>query len=307
MYAMSSITPSNRIAVLANALSTDARQAATNARSMGFGGLLFDSYSPTLSLPDLSQTGRREFRQVLAAQEVQLVGLGADLGTKGFGPGADVDRLIHQLDRAMESAAGLSAPLLCLDVGPLAQPERAAKPKPKVTLEQAGLLLLPTTTVVVEEAPPLPRSPKDVALESTVNAALAELGVRADRYSVMVAFRTSLASFAALEHAVASVRCPWFGIDLNPVSMLPDDWDADEIFSHLGALIHHVRGTDALLGTDRRTKPVFVGQGSVEWQALLARLDQSGYHRWLTIDPTELSDRPRAAGAALLYLQKLVR
>ena len=79
MQAMSSITPPNRIAVLANALSTDARQAATNARSMGFGGLLFEAYSPTFSLPDLSQTGRREFRQVLAAQEVQLVGLGADL------------------------------------------------------------------------------------------------------------------------------------------------------------------------------------------------------------------------------------
>ena len=51
-----------QVAVIAAALSTDARQAAALARSNGFAGLVFDAYSPALSIPDLSQTGRREFR-----------------------------------------------------------------------------------------------------------------------------------------------------------------------------------------------------------------------------------------------------
>src|SRR6476659_4861149 len=125
---MPAVQRSTRISVLASALSTDARQAATTARSLGFGGILFDAYSPSLSIPELSQTGRREFRHTLSAQDLSLVGLRADLGARGFGPGADIDRLIQRLDRAMEAAAGLASPLLCVDLGPLAEPVGNSKP-----------------------------------------------------------------------------------------------------------------------------------------------------------------------------------
>src|SRR5437773_6768409 len=178
----------NRIGVVSTALSTDARQAAALAHTNGFSGLLFDAYSPHLNLPDLSATGRREFLQVLRAQNVQLIGLQGDLGPKGLGPGADVDRVLHRVEAAMESAAALLAPLLCVDVGPL------------------------------------PKS-----FESLV-----ELGHRAERYSVTVAFSSSLASFESLDRALRGVNCPWFGIDLDPTAILRDSWDVDEIFSRLG-------------------------------------------------------------------------
>ncbi len=177
----------NSLAVLAAALSADPRQIPALARQAGFGGLLFDAFSGELNIPDLSSTGVREFRHLLASQNQQLVGLRVDLSPSGFGPGADVDRALSQLDRVMETAARAAGPLVCLELGPLPEQTSGAA---------------------------------DIAFASQVDAALADLGARADRYKTIVAFRSELASFAALHRAIAAVRCPWFGFDLDPVAIL---------------------------------------------------------------------------------------
>jgi len=141
-----------------------------------------------------------------------------------------------------------------------------------------------------------------IPTDQLVDAALSELGRRADRHGVTIAFRSELASFAALDRALKTAACPWFGLDLDPVAILKDDWSADEIFSHLGGLIRHVRARDAISGPDHRTKPATVGNGSVEWPRLLSDLDGAGYHGWITLDPAELPNRRAAAvsGAAAL-------
>jgi len=303
---MPKIEQSKRIAVIDSALGTDARQVAALARSMGFGGLLFNVTSPALCIPDLSQTGRREFRHLLAGQDLRLAGLAMSLGADGFGPRADVDRLIHQLDRALVAATDLAAPLLCLDIGKLAEPARSEKPRPAITPEQAGLIILPTAAPIAEPAP-APTVPVDQPLLDSVGTALAELCNRAERYSVTVAVRSSLASFAALENALINARCPWLGVDLDPVDMLADSWYADEIFSRLGPSIRHVRARDALSGTDHRTRPVVIASGNVQWHSFLARLDQSGYHGWITVYPIELTDRPAGARAGLDKLNALLK
>ena len=292
---------SKRISILSDGLSSDVRQASQTARSMGFGGILFNVQTPQLSIPELSQTGRREFRHTLAAQELKLVGLAASLGPDGLGPKADVDRVIDHLDRAMRAAVDLAAPLLCLDLGPLAEPAREAKPRPKITPEQAGLIILPAEEPAVEPSP-ASQAPVDQTLLTAVNTAMLELCNRAERYGCTIALRSSLASFAAIEHVIAAARCPWLGVDLDPVEMLADAWDIDEIFSRLGALIRHVRARDALSGTDHRTRPVVIGNGNVDWPSLLWHLDQSGYHSWLTIYPMELTDRLAAAREGLQKL-----
>ena len=85
------------IAIVASALSDQPREIPSLAREAGFAGVQFDAYSPSLRIPDLSITGRREFRQALNNQNQKLVGLRVDLGPLGFGPGADVDRLLNGL------------------------------------------------------------------------------------------------------------------------------------------------------------------------------------------------------------------
>ena len=300
------------LAVVAASLSQDPRSAPQRARVAGFAGLQFDAYSSSLNIPDLSASGRREFARLLSTQDQQLVGLRWDAGPRGLGLGADVDQALARLERVMESAAGLHAPLVCVDLGPLPEPPADVKPRREVTAEQAGLILLPDFGAGggggaprTETADVKPQA-ADPAFVSQVDGALAELGRRADRYNVMVAFRSDLSSFAALERALRQAGCPWFGVDLDPVAVLRDPRDVDEVFSRLGESIRHVLGRDATRGADRRTKPAILGQGNTDWEKLLANLDAAGYSGWITVDPTELTDRAAAALQARERLAKML-
>jgi sugar phosphate isomerase/epimerase len=292
-----------KLAIAASALGNDIRQSPRIARTLGFAGLQYDAYSPALNLTDLPGSGRREFLRLLSAQDRQLVGLRYDLGPKGLSLGADVDRAIDHLDKVFDAAVSMAAPLVCVDVGPLPAPVVVAKARPRISPDQAGMLILPS----MSSAPPAPTEPAppppDPAFVSQVDAALAEIGERADKYSVIVAIRSDLASFAAIERALKAASCPWFGLDLDPASILRDEWDLHEVLSIFGDLIRHVRGRDATAGPDRRTRPAVVGAGNTDWGGLLADLEAAGYHGWITIDPMELTDRIGAAEAGRKRLE----
>jgi sugar phosphate isomerase/epimerase len=303
------IGPQVEVGVVAAALAGgDVRQAAPASRRAGFRGLQFDAHSRGLDLTQLSQSGRREFRHVLSSSDQQLIGLRVDAGAKGFGPGADIDQLLSRFAMVMEAAKGLGTPLVCAETGPLPEPATAPKPRPAITPEQAGLIIIPDAAAPAKPQAafePPSRPAADPAIVAQVDAAMVELGSRADRLGVTVALRSDLASFASLDRALAAAACPWFGIDLDPVSILRDLWSIDEVFSRLGSLIRHVRGRDAVLGADRRTRPALIGQGSTNWGELMASLDAAGYRGWLTIDSLELPDRAGAAIAAAELLRKL--
>ena len=296
-----------KFSVMAAAISDDPRQAPRSARAAGFDGLVFDSHSSRLNLAELSGSGRRDFRHLLSAQDQQLTALSVDIGPRGIGVDADVDRVIARLDTAMDTAVGLGTRLLFVDLGPLPAPPPQPKPQKKVTADEAGLIILPPPSMGAIEgaAPAEPISgPLDPDAFGAIDAALHEIGKRADRYGVTIAFRSELASFAALERAVKASSCPWFGVDLDPVAILRDVWPVDEIFSRVAGLIRHVRGRDAARGADRRTKSSAIGRGSVNWGELLAKLDEAAYQGWLTIDSLELENRAAAANAGREYLKK---
>ena len=291
--------------VAAAVASGDVRQTAPAARRAGFRGVQFDAVAAGVDVTELSQTGRREFRHLLSGADQQLIGLRVDVGAKGFGPGADIDHILARFTKIMEAAKGLGAPLVCAETGPLPEPPPSARSKPRVTPEQAGLIIIPDLSPPPPPpAEPAPR-PADPAMVAQVNTALVEIGGRADRIGCTVAFRSDLASFAALDHVLTTVACPWFGVDLDPVALLRDDLSSDEVFSRFGPSIRHVRGRDAVLGADRRTRAAVIGQGSTNWGELLASLDSAGYRGWLTIDPLELPDRSGSAVAGADYLRKL--
>jgi L-ribulose-5-phosphate 3-epimerase len=295
-------TVASRISVVASALSNDPRNATRAARADGFAGILFDAISSALDLTTLTQTGRRDFRQLLSSNNLQLVGLQTQLGPDGLGPRANIERALTQLDRIMQTAADLGAPLLCLDLGPLPPaPPPPQAPAPTPAPELAGLIIIPQVEPKI--APPPPElTDADRAFAQHLDAALRELCSDADRYNCIIAARSDLAGFAELDHALRTASCPWLGVDLDPVAILRDPWPKDEILSRLAPLIRHVRVRDATKGADRRTRPAVVGQGSVNWQELLQDLDDAAYAGWLTVDPLELPDRRAAARIAREHL-----
>ena len=105
--------------------------------------------------------------------------------------------------------------------------------------------------------------------------------------------------------AMKAAACPWFGVDLDPVDMLRDEWPAGEVFDRLGPLIRHVRARDAVKGSGQRTQPAIVGQGSVDWEEMAQLLDDAGFNGWITLDPMEIADRPAAIARGLKHLRSL--
>jgi sugar phosphate isomerase/epimerase len=293
-----------KLGIVAGALSGDVREVARLARGVGVEGLLFDAYSAGMSFPDLSASGRREFRHLVSSQDRQLVGLRVDVGPKGLSPQADIDRVVSRMDQAMQAARDVMAPLVCVDLGPLPAAPGRPKAKRRVTPEEAGLIIIPTLAAApAPEVAPIPPA-IDPNFVASVDAAMLEMGRLADRYNCTVAFRSDLSPVSALSRAVKAAGCPWFGIDFDPVAVLTDEWSADEVFADLGELIRHVRARDAIKGSGQRTQPTVIGQGSVDWAQTLALLDDAGYHGWVTIDPTGVADRAGAVAAGVNWLMR---
>jgi sugar phosphate isomerase/epimerase len=293
------------IGVIAAAIDADVRIAALRAREAGFEGLAFDAFAPGIDLTQLSASGRREFRNVLAAQNLDLISLNLELDPAGFALGADVDRSLARIRLAMEAAAGLRAPLLTLDLGRLPRIEPAILPPKPINPDLVGLIIIPESKLV--DVAQAPAQPPDPGFVSQVQAALDIVGRDADRFGVVVAMRSALSSYISLNTAIRSVTCSWFGVDLDPVAMLKDHWDPDQIFSAIGGLIRHVRVRDAVIGDGSRSVPAPVGRGQVEWAELLAALDESNYPGPLTVDSTGLQNMSAAAALALSSLRALKR
>jgi len=286
-----------KVSVTANSLSPDLRESIRIARSLRFQGVLLDAMIAGEDLSTLSQSAKREVAHIVSSNDLELVGLRATIDRTGLNRSADIDQQIDRIDRAMQGAKGLQAPLVCVDLRQL--PQVAAPPKPtrKISSDLAGLILLPPSANTEEEAAPAPKI--DSAALSHVNAVLVEIGALADRHGVRIAFSAGLSSFASLAWAIQTARCQWFGIDLNPVDALTDDWSADEIFSTFADHLFHVQVKDALTGNDRRTQPALPGRGDVKWDDLFQHLRDSDYQGWLTVDPTEHTDRIAAAKMGL--------
>ena len=65
--------------------------------------------------------------------------------------------------------------------------------------------------------------------------------------------------------------------------------------------MRHVRGRDAIIGAEHRTKPAAIGAGNVQWEQLLGNLHESNYRGWITLDPLELNDRAAGAETGLKF------
>ena len=72
-----------QFSAMAAAISDDPRSAPRLARSAGFSGVVFDAHSPQMNLTELSESGRRDFRHLLSAQNMQLAALSVQIGAKG--------------------------------------------------------------------------------------------------------------------------------------------------------------------------------------------------------------------------------
>jgi sugar phosphate isomerase/epimerase len=244
------------------------RRGLQEAARLGVHGVSVDA-AGDLSPPALSQTGRREFRNLLKAHNLELTALGCPLRHGLDIPENQQPRIEH-----VQKAMGLS-----FDLGP------------RIVLVQAGQ---------VPESAEEPRA-------AVFSEALLALGRHGDRTGTTLALETGLESGAALRQFLDRFDTGGLGVHLDPANLYLHGFDPYESARALQSKIVHAAARDARRSSTRRTaEEVPVGHGDIDWMQYLGVLEEVEYRGWLTVAQETGENRLADIAAGLDFLRRLI-
>src|SRR5690242_11767139 len=178
-----------KIGLRLESLGLPLRRALQEAERMGVAGVQVDAVGD-LAPQNLSQTGRREFRHLLRAHNLELSVLGCPL-RRGLDTAENQEPRLEHVKRVMT---------LAFDLGP------------RVAIVQAGR---------VPEKPDDPRA-------ALLTEALRVLGHHGDRIGAVLALDTGLESGAVLGTFLDRFDTGGLGVNLDPANLLLGGFDPDE-------------------------------------------------------------------------------
>jgi sugar phosphate isomerase/epimerase len=221
-----------------------------------------------LNLRQLSQTGLRQLRKML--DDLRLKVAAVTFHTlRGYDALADLGPRIEATKAAMEAAHDLGTSVVVNDIGRI----------PSDTDSDDWRLLVEV---------------------------LDELGQYGNRVGATLAAETGSESPEQLARLLAHLPEGALAIDFNPGNLVASGFDPLEALASVGPHIIHVHATDGIC--DRaasRGKLVSVGQGAVDFPAVLAGLDGHGYDGHFTIQHVGGSDPVAQIGRTIQYLRRM--
>jgi len=257
-----------KIGVQLRSLALPLRRALFEAQRLGVTGVELDAVGE-LSPNQLSQTGRRELRNLLRAHSLELTALGCPL-RHGLdvveGQEARIDHLRNVLS-------------LSFDLGP---------------------------RIVIVEAGRLPEKADDPRAGPITEALLA-LGHHGDRVGARLALETGLDSGEAICRFLAPLDTGGLGVNFDPANLLINGIDPYESVGVLAARILHAHAKDArVAGASRAVREVPLGHGDLEWMRLLADLAEVEYRGWLVVEQQVGDNRRADVAAGVAFLRRLL-
>lgn len=284
----------SRMSVRAVCLQEDVRTALPVAKRLGYRGVQLDMVIGELSLQQLDGSGRREVRHLASSHDLEIESVRAEVPPGALSTPTDHDRLLWLVRQALEVASGIGTHCLCVDIGRL--PRVRQEKQATAPVRDPGLIIIPSPRdQEIGHEPAI--EPAELALWDGVDAVMREIGALADRIGMVVAFSAELSTFASLERMLR-VQCPWFGVDLDPVSVLREKDDVEPVLDLVGPLVRHVRARDAVRGSGGRTQAAEIGRGSTNWAEFISLLDSGSFGGWFTVDTVDLPARASAAQRA---------
>jgi sugar phosphate isomerase/epimerase len=253
------------------------RKALAAAARLEVGGVQVDAVGELL--PDrLSQTGRRELRNLLRTSNLELTALGCPL-RRGLDAAEDQQ---GRLDHVRKVLA------LAYDLGP------------RVVIVQAGQV-----PAVVAEGEKVDSAELDRARR--LRESLAELGAHGDRVGATLALETGLESGVALAAYLKSFDSGSLAANLDPANLLLHGFDPIQAARDLRGLIAHAHAHDCRRGsTSRAAREAAVGAGDIDWLAFLETLEEVEYRGWLVVEREEGDNRLADVEAGVRFLRRLV-
>jgi sugar phosphate isomerase/epimerase len=257
-----------KIGIRLESLNLPLRRALTEAARLGVSGVQFDALGD-LSPDNLTQTGRREFRNLLRTNNLELTAVGCPL-RRGLDVAEDQEPRLDHVRKVLS---------LSYDLGP------------RIAIVQAGQ--------VPEEA----GSDRDRLLSD----ALLNLGQYGDRIGATLALETGLESGEVLAAYLARFDTGSLGANLDPANLLMHHFDPYESIRALRGRIVHTHAKDARQASaSRAAQEVALGHGDIDWIQYLGVLEEVEFRGWLTIERESGDNRLADVAAGVAFLRRLV-
>lgn len=256
-----------KIGIRLESLGLPLRRALAEAGRLGVSGVQVDAIGD-LDPSALSETGRREFRHLLRAHNVELTALGCPL-RRGLDSADNQQPRLEHIQRVLS---------LSFDLGP------------RLVIVQAG--------AVSDDS----NNPRMHILSESLQA-LARYG---DRIGTVLALETGLENGAVLSAFLERFDSGALGVNLDPANLLLHGFDPYAAVQALGRLIVHTHAKDARQSSaSLMAQEVPLGHGDIDWMKYLATLEEVEYRGWLTIERETGDNRLADVAAGVSFLRRL--
>jgi L-ribulose-5-phosphate 3-epimerase len=244
------------------------RRALSEASRMGVSGVQIDA-AGDLSPNNLSQTGRREFRNLLRTHNLELTAVGCPL-RRGLDATEEQEGRLAHVQKVLT---------LAYDLGP------------RIVVVQAGQ--------VPEDA--------ESARARVMTESLTILGAYGDRVGVTLALETGLESGQVLADFLKRFDSGSLGVNLDPANLLLHDFDPYESTRALRGRIVHVHAKDGRrANASRAAQEVPLGHGDIDWMQFLAVLEEVEYGGYLVVERESGDNRVADVAVGVGFLRRLV-
>jgi sugar phosphate isomerase/epimerase len=245
------------------------RRALQEVARLGVHGVQVDAVSD-LAPDRFTDTGRREFRNLLKSYNLELSALNCPL-RRGLDVADNLQPRIEHVRKVMQ---------LAFDLGP--------------------------RRVIV----PLPKVPEDAAAPRALTAreALTDLGSFGDRVGTVLALEAGLDSGDKVRDYLNSFDSGSLQVNFDPANFLLNGFDPLASLAALAGKVAYIHARDARAATvGGGAREVPVGAGDIEWIMFVATLESIDYQGYLTVDRESGDDRFRDAAAGVKFLQRFTR
>jgi L-ribulose-5-phosphate 3-epimerase len=250
------------------ALELPLRPALQQAERLGVAGIEIEAVGD-LTPDRLSQTGRREFRHLLRAHNLQLTALRCPL-RRGLDVAENQEARLDHVKKVLSLSFDLGARIVVVQAGKV--PENDDDPR-------ASLL-------------------KDV---------LSALAAHGDRVGATLALETGLESGETLARYLARFDTGSLAVNFDPANLVLNGFNPYESARALAGRIVHVHAKDARrAGANRAAQEVPLGHGDLDWMLLVNILEEIEYHGWLTVQRDSGVHRRQDVAAGVAFLRRLV-
>jgi sugar phosphate isomerase/epimerase len=244
------------------------RMALQEASRLGVHGVQVDA-AGDLAPERLTDTGRREFRNLLKSYNLELSALNCPL-RRGLDVPENLQPRIEYVRKVMQ---------LAFDLGP----RRVIVPMPKVPDDSST-----------------PRA-------LTAREALTALGSAGDRIGTALTLEAGLDSGDKVRDYLNSFDTGSLQVNFDPANYLLNGFDPLSSLAALAGKIGHTHARDARTATvSGGAREVPVGAGDIEWMVYIATLESIDYRGFLTVDRESGEDRFADVAAGVRFLKRFV-